>query len=270
MAASCGRCSDGTAYKPGAEVAREIVQRIAPEIAQDRPQTAPPSSAVTWVDLPGGAFRMGSDSGSPDQKPVHRVAVPSFQMAETETTQAQYKACVDADACDAPNCDWDPSRKGHHPVTCVDWNGSKAFCEWAGARLCSESEWEYAARSAGKDQAYPWGNAPATCRYAVMSDGGDGCGASGSKPSCSKTQGNSDQGICDLAGSVWEWVQDWYHSSYTGAPPDGSAWEAPIGSYRVARGGGWYFVAAYLTATNRVHDFPSDFVHASLGFRCCR
>ena len=138
------------------------------------------------------------------------MTVKSFQLAKTEVTNKQYKACVEAGACTPPS-----SYEGgdDQPVVNVDWNQAKAFSEWVGGRLPSEAEWEYAARSGGKERKYPWGDEEPSCERAVMNQGGNGCGRNATWPVCSKTAGNTSQGLCDMAGNVWEWTQDWYHDS---------------------------------------------------------
>ena len=235
-------------------------------------------TGLEWIQITGGTFQMGSDAGGSDELPIHSVTVPSFEMTKTEVTVDQYQACVDAGACTLPNdntsnsyCNWGYSDRGAHPVNCVDWNQAVAFCSWAGGRLPSEAEWEYAARSGGQEITYPWGNDTATCQYAVMDEGGYGCGRDSTWASCGKTTGNTAQGLCDMAGNVCEWVQDWFHNDYTGAPADGSAWESS-GSYRVYRGGSFGgFGSSYyfMRAADRSHDDQSTRKYF-LGFRCSR
>ena len=231
-----------------------------------------------WVSISGGTFQMGSTEGSSDEEPVHPVTVPSFQMWRTEVTVAQYGQCVDAGACDEPYEgsepyeNWGVAGREDHPVNNVDWDQAVAFCDWAGGRLPSESEWEYAARSGGQDITYPWGNEEATCDYAVMYDEATeeiGCGEGHTWAVCGIPAGNTDQGLCDMSGNVWEWVQDWYHGDYTGAPDDGSAWEDPSGSARVIRGGGFHAYAYALRAAARYGNHPGV-DHDNLGFRCAR
>ncbi len=233
-----------------------------------------PSDGIKWVRIAGGTFLMGSDDGGSDEKPVHSVMVPTFKMTKTEVTVDQYRACVDEGDCTAPNtgydCNWDKPDRGSHPVNCVDWDQAQAFATWAGGRLPSEAEWEYAARSGGQDWKYPWGDEGATCARAVMADGMDaGCGRDSTWPVCSKPNGNTTDGLCDMAGNVWEWVQDGHHHNYDGAPTDGSAWEPPTASARVSRGGSWAYYAGDLRAAKR-DFFGSNMRTSGLGFRLAR
>ncbi|MBI5210412.1 MAG: SUMF1/EgtB/PvdO family nonheme iron enzyme [Elusimicrobia bacterium] len=207
-------------------------------------------AGIQWVRIPGGTFMMGTDEFG--KTPRHSVKVKSFQLAKTEVTNKQYKACVEAGACTSQGSPCESySSADDQPVVYVDWNQAKAFAAWVGGRLPSEAEWEYAARSAGKDWKYPWGDEQATCARAVMDDGGRGCGRNSTWPVCSKTAGNTEQGLCDMVGNVWEWTQDWYHHSYNGAPSDGSARESPTGSARVTRSGAGDFGTASLSAALR-------------------
>ena len=134
-----------------------------------------------------------------------------------------------------------------------------------------KSEREYAASNGSAENVYPWGDTTADCTYAVMDDTthSDGCDTGRTWSVCSRTTGNTGHGLCDMAGNVWEWVQDWYHIDYTGAPTDGSAWVSPSGSYRVFRGGGFGNQADGLCAAYRGYAPPSD-RSGTLGFRCVR
>ena len=236
------------------------------------------------VPVPAGSFMQGCNSAVDTQcysgeNPYHLVNVPLFDVDKYEVTVAAYKSCVDAGTCSAPRdttyspyCYWGVVGKEEHPVNCIDWNQAGAYCTWAGKRLCSESEWEKAAR--GTDgRIYPWGNQPATCSYAVMSEGGDGCGTDSTMAVGSKPSGASPYGAMDMAGNVWDWVADDFHSSYTGAPSDGSAWvDNPRASARVARGGSFYTaVAGDLRGSSRNFYDPSySRYYFRLGARCCR
>ena len=225
------------------------------------------SCPVDWVTIPGGTYQMGSTDFS-SATPVHSVTVPGFKMARTEVTVCQYESCVTAGACTAPSSDCTQGADDE-PVVCVDWDQSKAYCAWAGGRLCSEAEWEYAARNGSAGNKYPWGDTDPTCDDAVWS--GNGCSASGPAAGCSKSAGNDKWGVCDLAGNVWEWVEDDYHSDYAGAPTDGSAWvDSPRASSRVERCGSFYDAyAVNLRSSYRLYAVPGDYYYY-LGVRCCR
>lgn len=238
---------------------------------------------IQWVPIPGGSFMMGYEDIN-EAKPRHHVTVKSFEMAKTLVTFEQYRACIEAGACTpaSSSCMSPAFTADDQPVVCVRWDQAKIFAEWAGGRLPSEAEWEYAARSAGKDQQYPWGDEEPTCERAVISQDGDGCGKRSTWPVCSKPKGNSEQGLCDMAGNVWQWTQDWYHDSYQGAPGDGDAWDVYTDYGHVIRGGSWVapgnpssslFPASY--STDRVgpksrHGLVACWRDIGIGFRPVR
>jgi formylglycine-generating enzyme required for sulfatase activity len=248
--------------------------------------------AMDWVTLPAGDFTMGSDASAPqpleleasaDEGPIHAVSVPAFELTRHEVTVGQYRACVEVGVCDEPLVEgrrdetWSrPERFADHPVNRVSWRQATTFCDWIGARLPTEAEWEYAARGAGQDQPFPWGREPATCDRAVFNDYTNvsgrsrGCGARRPLPVCSMPAGDTAQGLCDMGGNVWEWVQDRYHPSYEGAPNDGSAWgEASEPGHRVVRGGGFTSYLHCLRVVNRRSRAP-EAQNKNTGFRCAR
>jgi formylglycine-generating enzyme required for sulfatase activity len=178
-------------------------------------------------------------------------------MDRTEVTVAAYKGCADAGKCATPGtdtyCNWGKDGKSNHPINCVSWNDAMAYCLWAGKRLPTETEWEYAARGT-EGREYPWGSAGPTIQLCWHLS--DGTCAVGSYPS-----GNTPQGLVDMAGNVWEWTA----SNDCPYPSENCANAA-----RVNRGGSWYnddtraFYGAF-----RDSDEPAS-RDASVGFRCAR
>ncbi|MCD6497198.1 MAG: formylglycine-generating enzyme family protein [Deltaproteobacteria bacterium] len=237
-------------------------------------QCVPDPNGLKWVLISGGTFSMGSKDGRLNERPVHDVTVPTFVLTKSEVTVTQYGLCVTAGSCTEPGtgnpCNWSDPSYDDHPVNCVDWKQARDFCEWAGGRLPTEAEWEYAARSGGQQgKKYPWGDeAPTTiCTYAVWNRG---CGTGRSWPICSTPAGNTEDGLCDMAGNVWEWVADFYHQTYHDAPIDGSAWINPITPNRVARGGG--YIVTYPDTLRTAYRLEADPTsrNESIGFRCAR
>ena len=263
--------------------------------------TGGPGAEMVYV--PGGPFRMGRNKdgaqcptntldtldpfGDGRDLPCHEVTVPGFLLDKYETTVAAYKTYYDANggasSCKNPGdgaactpstgsyCNWGVGGKEQHPVNCVTWYQMDGYCKGIGKRLCFEAEWEKAAR--GTDgRLYPWGDQAATCDYAVMFDGSKyGCGTDSTWEVGLKTAGASPYGAMDMAGNVWEWVEDDWHGNYTGAPTGGKAWvDDPRASNRVGRGGSFVSVAVYLRGSYRyVVAVPSG-DGDGLGSRCCR
>lgn len=231
--------------------------------------------AAAMVFVPAGEFLRGSDDGESDEKPTRQVYVDAFAIDRTEVTVDAYAACVRAGACSKPSCsspdaNWGVAGRGQHPVNCVDWTQADTYCRWAGKRLPTEAEWEKAAR--GTDgRTYPWGNQAPSCRYAVMNDGGKGCGEERTWAVGSKPAGASPYGALDMSGNVWEWVSDGYSSSaYAGAASARNPKGPSSGSLRVFRGGSFGVGdAAALRAAYRLYVAPS-YAGDYLGFRCAR
>lgn len=238
-----------------------------------RSAAAPHAMVLPWRQIEGGIFEMGSTEGDDDEVPIRKVRVRTFELMQTEVTVAQYRACVAAQKCTPPigedDCNWLLADREDHPINCVDWNQAQAFAAWAGARLPTEAEWEFAARSGGGAQAFPWGDTPATCAHAVVNHGADAAcvRGPGTEPVCSRPRGNSKQGLCDLAGNVWEWVADGY-DPYPDLSTDATA-RGRGEDHRVFRGGSWGFEPALARATNRGWQRPY-YRYTDVGVRLAR
>jgi formylglycine-generating enzyme required for sulfatase activity len=208
---------------------------------------AVPTPPAGMLYIPGGTFVMGSLEGDADEKPLTRVTLSPYFMDRTEVSVEQYKPCVDARKCAV------------HPINCVEWFQSLKFCEFKGARLPTEAEWEFAAR--GTDgRKFPWGNQPPDPSRARFS-------AVGTAPVDTYGAGASPFGILNMAGNVWEWASDWRGPYPGGAVTDPSG--PATGTSRITRGGGWNHPADWLRATNRDSD-GSDTRSARVGFRCVK
>lgn len=137
--------------------------------------------------------------------------IPTLLFKRTEVTVAEYRACYRRGGCSATGryrdlCNWARSDREQHPVNCVSWSQADEYCTWAGGRLPTKWEWEWAARGREAARTYPWGHAKATCARAVMADGSAECGTGATLPVGSKPAGTSVDGLHDMAGNVWEWT----------------------------------------------------------------
>jgi len=249
--------------------------------------------------VPAGTFTMGADKGGEeDEHPAHQVTLAAFYLDKTEVTHEQYDACVAAKVCKPKN----PSIGGgypgswlpKHPVNGVGWNDAKAYCTWKGKRLPREAEFERAVR--GDDgRRYPWGNDPPTPEKTVFGraigpNNGQSTDDVGTHPA-----GRGPYGHDDLAGNLWEWMDDEYdpfaytrptaskgipgtcieiiaaqdklrkegRQGFTGSNPIPTECEHSI------RGGAFNFPAEGLRSTNRVHH-AAHFRIVMLGFRCAK
>jgi formylglycine-generating enzyme required for sulfatase activity len=247
------------------------------------PWTRPPDS-MTMLYVPAGEFTMGSadndSDADSDEKPQRTVTLDAFWIDKTEVTNAQFRKCVEAGACQAPTTcaqgdpTYDDGSKADHPVVCVDWNQAKAYCEWTGARLPTEAEWEKAAR--GTDgRIYPWGNTfdgskvnfcDRNCEFDHKDTDVDD-GYARTAPVGSYPAGASPYGALDMAGNIWEWVADWYDGSYYVDSTINNPKGPDSGDYRVLRGGSWYNGWHAVRAADRSHYGPT-LRHYSVGFRC--
>ena len=236
------------------------------------------ASSPEMVSIPAGEFIMGCNDSvdnacSYNEKQYHRVYLNAYSIDKYEVTVDEYAKCVKARKCQEPNssqyCNWGKPDRGNHPVNCMDWGGADAYCQWAGKRLPTEAEWEKAARGTVR-RVYPWGNEPATCDNAVMSLGGPGCGRNSTWPVGSKPNDISPYGVMDMAGNVWEWVQDWYSESYYRISPPNNPTGPVSGQWRVLRGGSWLNNSShFLRTSERLWDLPGA-RNLNYGFRCSR
>ena len=261
-------------------------------------KTGSATPAASRVHFAAGTFLMGSPDGEglADEHPQHQVEVAAFDMDATEVTVGAYAACVRAGACTAAAttvdwpgvsdsdkktwskyCNGDREDRKTHPANCVDFDQATAYCAWAGARLPTEQEWEYAARGKA-DRTYPWGEEPpdetrvnacgAECVRMAKEEGfswssmyaGDDKWA-GTAPVGSYAAGRTPEGLMDMAGNVWEWTSTPY------ARYDGSS---SGGARIVLRGGCWdSYMAKSLRAANRISETKSARRNV-IGFRCAK
>ncbi|MGZ9166362.1 MAG: caspase, EACC1-associated type [Anaerolineales bacterium] len=232
------------------------------------------SKGVLTVLVPAGDFQMGYRKGDPDERQVHTVDLAAYYIDKFEVTNALYRACEKAGVCKPPintgsathNNYYGISGYVEYPVIYVDWNMAKAYCEWRGARLPTEAEWEKAARgNLDEPPLYPWGNG-LSCQTANYNDGHGGCVHDTQKVGAYES-GKSPYGVYDMAGNVWEWVADRYSEAYYGTPFPSNPQGPDSGQSRVLRGGAWNSGESDLRASNR-RKYAPIYANFDTGFRC--
>jgi len=241
------------------------------------------------VYVPPGTFQMGSsreqieaiallceqypdawNKCQPDQfereYPAHSVTLDAYWIDRHEVTNAQYSLCVQAGACRPSRLtDDDMYNGGESPVAGIPWSDALDYCSWAGGRLPSEAEWEFAARGP-ENLIYPWGN-DFICDKGNFLDDSTACedGYSGPSPVGSFPEGNSWVGARDMAGNVWEWVMDEFRV-YPGASEAASKAVTSADTH-ILRGGSWGYTPAFVRAVYR-YPVPPGVDYLAVGFRC--
>jgi len=221
------------------------------------------TSRPEWVRFDGGRFIMAdsvdvSDFGSP--RPSREIVVGSFEMSRTAVTVEQYKACVIEGVCTPPDsgglCNWGRSGRELHPVNCVTREQAAQYAGFMRARLPTEAEWEFAASGGMESRRYPWGNREPGCENAVMNGlSGFSCGNDfGTQPVCSRPSGNTPEGLCDMAGNVYQWMAD-------------DVEVAAGGQVSVGRGGSFADFDVWMLRIGSRARFSRDRGYDNVGFR---
>jgi formylglycine-generating enzyme required for sulfatase activity len=268
--------------------------------------TRPTDNAV-MVYVPGGEFDMGTTKDQmkyslqlceeddartfgedarcfsteyADETPAHVVILDGFWIDRTEVTNKQFERCVRAGSCTQPTQKGSYTRTSYfgdsayddYPVMWVRWDQATDYCQWVGARLPTEAEWEYAARGP-ESRMFPWGNSfdgtrldycDASCELGIADPSTDD-GYPDTAPVGSYPAGMSWCGALDMAGNVREWVSDWYGPYQAGQQvnPGGPT----SGQLLVSRGGSWFDPPSNVRSVKRGQNTP-DFSAYKLGIRC--
>jgi formylglycine-generating enzyme required for sulfatase activity len=240
------------------------------------------------VSIPAGEFQMGCDDSHPTELcnshelPLHTVYLDEYAIGKYEVTNAQYAEFLNAEGnqeeggwtwldADDPLVRihesggvWHPDAGyNNHPVAQVTWYGARAYCQWQGKRLPTEAEWEKAARGSSDTRRYPWGDEDPDCWRANSSLCVGDTTPVGSYPS-----GVSPYGALDMAGNVFEWVNDWYGIDYYDTSPHSNPQGPGVGQSKVVRGGDWLLVRFYVRVPGRNISPPDGYGKRSFGFRC--
>ncbi|MBB13857.1 sulfatase modifying factor 1 (C-alpha-formyglycine- generating enzyme 1) [Candidatus Poribacteria bacterium] len=236
-----------------------------------------PAKRITWKKddakmalIPAGSFEMGDHlDGMVNASPVHRVDLDTFYMDVNVVTVGQFKRFAKENGYNYNR--WNDVTKysptDEHPMIFVNWNDATAYCEWAGKRLPTEAEWEYASRGGLTNKRCSWGDDESLAREYANYQG------TGVKDQWSETTAPvgsfkpNGYGLLDMAGNVWEYCSDWYESAYYDISPTINPQGPSSGSSRVLRGGSWLNNTNVLRVAYRLSIDPTLSLNF-IGFRC--
>ena len=208
-----------------------------------------------------------ADTGcSPDEKPRHPVTLTKgYWLGRTPVTVAAYRRVAQATGKGMPGSP-NFTQGDDHPVVNVTWDDAVAYCKWAGGRLPTEAEWEYAARGGKEGLIYPWGDT-------ISHENANYEGTKGRDQWEYTSPVGSFQpsgfGLYDMSGNVWEWCADWYDGNYHASSPSSDSQGSSSGQGRVTRGGSWLLYPGSLRVSFRFWADPANRL-GYLGFRCAR
>ena len=224
----------------------------------------------------GGVTAVGMDEETVHDAPLRYVDIPTFYIDKYEVTNAQYRACVEAQGCSEPKIKgfdlipdyYDNGDYDKHPVSFVTWTQAADYCAYKGKRLPLELEWEKAARG-GDGRMYPWGDATPNCDQAHFGDcNALRAGGAGPLEVGSLEAGVSPYGVYDMAGNMSEWVADYYDSETYYTFEDGALPSRPkAGRTKSVRGGSWWCEDNRLPSFRREATVPW-YRAGNIGFRC--
>lgn len=227
-------------------------------------------SQITDPDMaliPAGVFIMGKNSaGTTDWQPEHKVTVDAFYIDKCEVTNQQYHEFCKATGNPLPEF-WGSSQfkcsldYPDHPVVGVSFSDAIKYAHWAGKRLPTEAEWEYAARGGLPDSNYPWGNQIDSTLVNYGKKYKSTLKVGSFKP--------NGYGLFDMGGNVWEWTMDNYGSDYYKNSPGLNPGGPDSGRFKVIRGGSWHSGAMCIQTYYR-NGLSASWVDFAVGFRCAK